>query len=92
MQRQPESTASGVTVRREGPLKRSAILSTKHFLLMLVGTYALSGVLPRFGLALRQIHFGKVTWPDGSQTSLSLSLLMLAFLLFNAGLRSRSKS
>ena len=86
MQRQPESTASGVTVRREGPLEAISHFIHKHFLRMLVGTYALSGVLPRFGLALRQIHFGKVTWPDGSQTSLSLSLLMLAFLLFNAGL------
>jgi BASS family bile acid:Na+ symporter len=86
MQRQPESTASEGAVRREGPLEAMTHFIHKHFLLILVGAYALSAVLPRFGLALRQIHFEKVTWPDGSQTSLSLSLLMLAFLLFNAGL------
>jgi BASS family bile acid:Na+ symporter len=86
MQRQRESTASGVRVWREDPLEAATHFIHKHFLLILVGAYALSAVLPRFGLALREIHFGKVTWPDGSQTDLSLSLLMLSFLLFNAGL------
>jgi bile acid:Na+ symporter, BASS family len=86
MQRRPESTASGVTVRREGPLEAMTHFIHKHFLLILIGAYALSAVSPQFGLTLREIHVGKVTWPDGSQTSLSLSFLMLAFLLFNAGL------
>ena len=86
MQRQPESTVSEVTVRREGPLEAMTHFIHKHFLLILIGAYALSAVSPQFGLTLREIHVGKVTWPDGSQTSLSLSFLMLAFLLFNAGL------
>ena len=86
MQRQPESTVSEVTVRREGPLEAMTHFIHKHFLLILIGAYALSAVSPQFGLTLRDIHVGKVPWPDGSQTSLSLSFLMLAFLLFNAGL------
>src|SRR5258708_18482572 len=86
MQRQPESTVSEVTVRREGPLEAMTHFIHKHFLLILIGAYAVSAVLRRFGLRLRQIRFGKVTWPDASQTSLSLSFLMLAFLLFSAGL------
>jgi bile acid:Na+ symporter, BASS family len=58
----------------------------KHFLLMLIGAYALSALFPRFGLVLRDVKFGNVTWPDGGQTSLSLSFLMLSLLLFNAGI------
>ena len=57
----------------------------KHFLVILTGAYALSAIFPRFGLALRDVQFGNVTWPDGSRTNLSLALLMLSFLLFNAG-------
>jgi bile acid:Na+ symporter, BASS family len=34
---------------------------------------------------VRKVHFGNVTWPDGSQTDLTLALLMLSFLLFNGG-------
>jgi BASS family bile acid:Na+ symporter len=58
----------------------------KHFLLILIGAYTLAAVLPQFGLALRQITFGGVTWPDGTQTQVSLSLVMLSLLLCNAGL------
>jgi hypothetical protein len=53
MQKQPESTVSEVTVRREGPLEAMTHFIHKHFLLILIGAYALSAVSPRFGLALR---------------------------------------
>jgi bile acid:Na+ symporter, BASS family len=85
MQRQPERADSGVTVWRVGPLEAMTRLIHKHFLLILIAAYALSAIFPRFGLALRNVQFGNVTWPDGSQTNLSLALLMLSFLLFNAG-------
>jgi BASS family bile acid:Na+ symporter len=74
-----------VTVRREGLLEVTTRFIHKHFLMILIGAYALSAILPRFGLTLREIQFGNVTWPNGSQTNLSLALLMLSFLLFNAG-------
>jgi bile acid:Na+ symporter, BASS family len=71
------------------PYERLLLVMTrfihKRFLVMLIGAYALSALLPRFGLALRGVGFGNVTWPDGSQTKLSLALLMLSLLLFNAG-------
>jgi BASS family bile acid:Na+ symporter len=86
MQRQPENAASGMTFRRDGLLVVMSRFIHKHFLLILIGVYALSALFPRLGLALRKVQFGNVTWPDGSQTDLSLALLMLSFLLFNAGI------
>jgi BASS family bile acid:Na+ symporter len=86
MQRPPENAAYGVTARRGGPLEVVTCFIHKHFLMILIGAYALSAVSPRFGLSLREVQFGNVTWPDGSQTNLSLALLMLSFLLFNAGI------
>jgi BASS family bile acid:Na+ symporter len=85
MQRQPENAASRPTFRREGLLVVMTSFIHKHFLLILIGAYALSALFPRLGLALRKVQFGNVTWPDGSRTDLSLVLLMLSFLLFNAG-------
>lgn len=91
MQNPDHGTDSEVAIQRHGPLELATHFIHRHFLLILVGAYALSAVLPRFGLALRQIHFGNVNWPDGTQTNLSLSLLMLSFLLFNAGLAIKVK-
>jgi BASS family bile acid:Na+ symporter len=89
MQRQPENSASGVTFRRGGLLVVLTRFVHQHFLLILIGAYALSALFPRLGLALREVQLGNVTWPDGSQTNLSLALLMLSFLLFNAGVAIR---
>jgi BASS family bile acid:Na+ symporter len=55
----------------------------RHFFLMLISAYILAAVLPQFGLWLRQIEFGRIGYGD---IKLTLSLLMLSFLLFNAGL------
>ncbi|MCA9802736.1 MAG: bile acid:sodium symporter [Cyanobacteria bacterium HKST-UBA02] len=58
----------------------------RNFLVILIGAYVLAAVLPQFGLWLRSIEFGRVGWPDGSSLKITASLLMLSFLLFNAGL------
>ncbi|MGH7238383.1 MAG: bile acid:sodium symporter, partial [Candidatus Saccharimonadales bacterium] len=58
----------------------------QRFLLLLISAYVLAGILPLFGLWLRHIQLGQVNLPDGSSVKISLSLLMLSFLLFNAGL------
>lgn len=58
----------------------------KHFLVILISVYFLAAVLPHFGLLLRNVQFGNLVCPDGSEMKVSLSLVMLAFLLFNAGL------
>ena len=55
-------------------------------LLILMAAYALSAMLPQFGLWLQHITLGQLQWPDGSTTKVTLPLLLLSFLLFNAGL------
>ncbi len=86
MQRPPENAPSRVTFPRDGLLVIMTRFIHKHFLLILISAYALSALFPRFGLALRKVQFGNVTWPNGSQTDLSFALLMLSFLLFNGGI------
>jgi BASS family bile acid:Na+ symporter len=57
----------------------------RYFLWLLIGSYALAGVAPALGLAMRTVTFGHVTlW--GETTRISLPMVMLAFLLLNAGL------
>lgn len=58
----------------------------RYFLPLLISSYILAGLLPQFGLALRQISLGAIDLPGLGKTNLSLSLVMLSFLLFNAGL------
>ena len=59
---------------------------SKNFLVFLVLSYILALLFPSFGQHIRNISVGKVFWFDGSTLSLTLPLLMLAFVLFNAGL------
>jgi BASS family bile acid:Na+ symporter len=47
-----------------------------HFLALLIGSYLVAGLVPAPGLAIRNVALGGVTLP----------MLMLALLLFNAGL------
>jgi BASS family bile acid:Na+ symporter len=51
-----------------------------------MSAYVLAGIMPEFGLWLRRINFGDIRCADNSTVKVSLSLLMLSFLLFNAGL------
>ncbi len=63
----------------------------KYFLPLLITSYVLAGLLPGPGLALRQLSFGSVSLPALGPTNISISLVMLSFLLFNAGLGIRTK-
>jgi BASS family bile acid:Na+ symporter len=63
----------------------------RFFLPLLIGSYLCAAFVPQFGLSLRQINFGSVTLPGMGQTQMSLSLVMLSFLLFNAGLGIQAK-
>jgi BASS family bile acid:Na+ symporter len=57
----------------------------RYFLWLLIGSYVLAGLLPAAGLCIRDVTFGHVTvW--GETTRVSLPMVMLAFLLLNAGL------
>lgn len=58
----------------------------QHFLLMLLCSYVVATILPQFGLWFRHVQFGEVQGTDGGTVKVTISLLMLSFLLFNAGL------
>lgn len=58
----------------------------KYFLPLLLASYVLASFLPQFGLAIRQVSIGTVNLPLLGAINVSLPLIMLSFLLFNAGL------
>lgn len=62
----------------------------KNFLVFLILSYILALITPMFGQQIRDISVGQVFWLDGSKLDLTLPLLMLAFVLFNAGLGVKS--
>src|SRR5262245_64643488 len=69
-------------------LKQLAALSHfvhEYFLWFLLGSYAVAGVWPGLGAAIRGISFGEVT-VLGEPVKVTLPVAMLAFLLLNAGL------
>lgn len=60
----------------------------KHFIWIIVSSYVIAAIFPGFGLLIRSMEFGGV---ELAQTRISFTLppMMLAFLLFNAGLGIR---
>ncbi|OWK46444.1 bile acid:sodium symporter family protein [Fimbriiglobus ruber] len=60
-----------------------------HFLWLLIGSYAVAAVVPGPGLGIRSLSFGAVA-VAGQRTTLTLPVVLLAFLIFNAGLGVRS--
>ncbi len=62
----------------------------RHFLLFLISAYVLAAFLPELGLWLRHLHLGRVSLGT-EKVDITLSLVMLSFLLFNAGLGIRAK-
>ena len=57
----------------------------RHFIWLLIGSLVVAAVLPSLGLSIRKVSFGKITVFQES-TEISMPMLMLAFLLLNAGL------
>ncbi|HVC93534.1 MAG TPA: bile acid:sodium symporter [Pirellulales bacterium] len=58
----------------------------QNFLWFLLGSYAAATFFPGFGLWLRDVAVGQLALGGNSPTRISLSMLMLSFLLLNAGL------
>jgi len=69
----------------EGPLAQLAAFLHHRLLWLLVIAYVLAGVAPSAGLWLRSASHGEISLA-GQGTVVSLPSLMLALLLFNAGL------
>jgi BASS family bile acid:Na+ symporter len=70
---------------RKSPQASLSHLVHEHFLALLFSSYALAAFWPALGLEIRDVSFGSVSLL-GEQTRVSLPVLMLAALLFNAGL------
>jgi bile acid:Na+ symporter, BASS family len=70
---------------RHHPLAALSHFIHRYFLGLLIGCYVVAGLLPAAGLWIGNVTFGHVTlW--GEATRVSLPMVMLAFLLLNAGL------
>ncbi len=69
----------------EGPLDRLARFVHEHFVWLLSGSYVVAACLPSLGLWIRDVSVGEVLL-GGAKMRVSLSMLMLAALLLNAGL------
>ncbi|MGB6494870.1 MAG: Na+-dependent transporter, partial [Methylocella sp.] len=57
----------------------------RHFIWMIVSSYIVAAMMPGFGLLIRNVSFGRAGIIQ-SKLVFSVPLLMLAALLFNAGL------
>jgi BASS family bile acid:Na+ symporter len=62
----------------------------RHFIWMIVSSYIIAAVTPGFGLWIRNVNFGGGGILQ-SKLVFSLPLLMLATLLFNAGLGAKTE-
>lgn len=80
----PEVVANRLSDRRDSVMVSIDVsrLLHRYFMLLLFAAYVLAAFCPGLGLWIRTLSFGAAD----SGGHVSLSLLMLAFLLFNAGL------
>ena len=69
----------------EGLLDKLSHFVHKHLLWLMIGSYAIAACSPSLGLSIRDVRLGEIAL-FGSKTRISLSMLMLASLLLNAGL------
>src|SRR5690242_18763848 len=70
---------------RPGLTARVSAFLHHHFLWFLSGAYVLAGIAPSPGLWLRGLHLGDLVGV-GQHLRVTLPSVMLALLLFNAGL------
>lgn len=57
-----------------------------HLLKLLLLIYLVAAIFPKFGIGIKNTSLGQVHWDQGGSVIFSLPLLMLSFLLLNAGL------
>ena len=63
----------------------------KNFLWITLLLYTAGAILPEIDSKMREVCFGNLIWLDKSEVKLSLPLIMLSFLLFNAGLAAKTQ-
>jgi bile acid:Na+ symporter, BASS family len=67
------------------PLTRLSHFLHRNFIWFLIGSYVVAAVAPQAGLALKDVTLGRFDL-FGERIRISLPMLLLALLLFNAGL------
>src|SRR4051794_37920446 len=77
-----------IVMEARGPLAALSHLAHKHLIWLVVGSYALAALCPGPGLWVRGVALGEARL-FGERAGLSLPVVMLAVLLFNAGLGAR---
>ncbi len=75
--------------KRHSPIETLSHFLHAQFLWLLIGVYVLAGFVPAPALSLRRLSFGDVAL-FGQSMRLSLPAVLLALLLANAGLGTRS--
>lgn len=73
---------------REGVLAACSHFIHKYFLPLMIASYIVAAFAPSLGLWIRDLSVGEISF-FGAKTKISLSMLMLAALLLNAGLGVR---
>jgi BASS family bile acid:Na+ symporter len=71
--------------QQEHPLARISHVLHRNFIWFLLGSYFVAAVAPQAGLAIKNVSLGRY-YLFGESLHLSLPMLLLALLLFNAGL------
>jgi BASS family bile acid:Na+ symporter len=61
----------------------------RRLLWLLLCSYALASLFPGPGLRVRDVSAGSLPWVNGGRVEISLPLVLLAFLLANAGFAAR---
>ena len=79
-----------IETRRQKWIEGPVHFVHQNLLWFLLSLYVVAYFLPQPGMWIRQCAVGTVTWPDGSSLHLTLPVLMLAFLLLNAGLGTKT--
>lgn len=70
----------------ETAVGRLASAVHRYLIWLVIGSYALAAVWPAPGLSMRQTTVATIHLIDGETARVSLPMLMLAFLLWNAGM------
>jgi len=74
-----------VMITTKKPIKTFVHLISQKFIWIIIASYIIATVMPEFGLKIRHFNFGNVHVFQ-SNLVISLPLIMLASLLYNAGL------
>ena len=71
-------------------LHKIHLFASKYLLWPLIATYFMAGVVPRAGVAMRNIEVLDLPWFAGAHFVFFLPAALLALMLFNAGLCMRT--